>query len=113
MKRLAIFACLLPLLLAAGCTTAQIDSANKVVNVTITEFCTYYPSAHQAFLVAVQVSNGKIGPGSVAAEAQAMRAAQDLCTNPPADSRTAAIRVGTIMARIVAIEAAARKQAGT
>lgn len=110
---------MLPMLAAAAalslgaCTTAQIDSANKVVSATITQFCAYYPSAHSAFQIAVQASNGKIGPGSIAAEAQAVRASQELCANPPADSQAAAIRVGSIMARFVAIEAAARKQAGT
>lgn len=110
MKRLAILA--LAALALSGCTTAQVDSANKIANASVQQFCTYWPAAHQTFLVAVAASNGRIGPGSVRAEAQAAAAAQEFCANPGTDSKTAAIRAASILARFVAIEAAARKATG-
>ena len=108
MKHLAIVA--LVAFGLAGCTTAQIEQTKEYVRQSIVQFCTYYPGAHNAFMVVA--ASGKLSANVIAREAQAVRAADALCASPPTDTATAFSAVTRILAVLVTVEAQAKREAG-
>lgn len=97
-------------LLAAGCTTAQIEQANNIARQAVSGFCTAYPALDIAFQS--YAATGRVSVTNVARERQAVNAAAALCADPPRDSATAMAAASRILGSLVSIKAEAQRQAG-